>query len=74
MPKEIKLYDGVKVQYKGETKIYESPLELWQAFGWDIFNDENAHKCSLEITRNLVAFGYCELKDKNGREIYIEFI
>ena len=74
MAKSIKLYDGVRVEYKGKTHIYESPVELWEAFGWDIKNDENAHKASLEITRNLVGFGYCQFNDDNGREVYIEFI
>lgn len=70
----IKLYDGVKVEYKGKTEIYESPLELWESFGWDIHKNETEHKCALEITRNLVMFGFCKINDDNGREIYIEFI
>lgn len=74
MPKEIKLYDGVKVQYKGKTEIYESPLELRQSFGWDIDNDQLAKDCAREITRHLLMFGYCKIDDDNGREIYIEFI
>lgn len=72
--KSIKLYDGVKVEYKGKTEIYESPLELWESFGWDIHKNETEHKCALEITRNLVMFGFCKINDDNGREIYIEFI
>lgn len=72
--KTIKLYDGVIMNYKGKTYNYEHPADLWEAFGWDTENDEMAHQCALEITRNLIGWGFCKFNDDNGREVYIELI
>ena len=72
--KEIKLYDGVRLEHRGKTQILEHPADLWEVFDWDIEHDDMAKKCSLEITRNLIGFGYCVTQDNDGREIYMELI
>lgn len=74
MAKEIKICDGVNVQYKGKTHKCDGPWDLWKLFNWDTENDPNAKECASLITRELFCFGTCKFEDEDGREVYIEMI
>lgn len=74
MARKIKIYDGVKITYKGEVSRVDYISDIWDLFGWDIENDDNAKQCADAITRHLIGFGWCEIPDDNGRTISIDII
>lgn len=76
MKRYIKLYDGVKVNYDGEEFEVKVISELWDIFHWDIKNDPHAKEASLNVTRNLIAMGYCDLTPAmpEGHTLTVEII
>ena len=70
----IKMYEGVKLTCRDRTEFFEGPRDIWDAFGWDIDNDETAADCAREVTRCLIGLGYCDLKDNDGDTIHLEVV
>lgn len=68
MAKRIKLYDGVTVLCHGKATTLEYIPDLW-----DVLNVPNKDD-RLEITRNLIATGSCELLMKDHTKCYIQLI
>ena len=71
---DIKLYEGVIIEHKGETIKLDYIPQIWEQFGWDTENDKDAKACALAITRELICYGDFKTQDANGREIYIKLI
>ena len=61
MTKTIKIYDGVIVRTDGKEQRFDYIPDIWEAFRWDIENNEEQKNASLEITRALIGFGYVDL-------------
>ena len=66
MKKTIKLYDGVAVNFRGETKRYDYIPDLWEAWRWDIESDQKAKQCAEETTRQLFCMGECVISLPEG--------
>ena len=71
----IKVYDGVNIITENETIFCEHIPDIWETFGWDIVNDENAKECSLLITRELIGCGFCDLSAMyGGKRLLLEVV
>lgn len=73
---KIKLYDGVIVKSDGEEIRLDHIADLWPLFKWDIKNDESAKAAALEVTRQLIAFGYVDMSAAipKGHTLTVEII
>lgn len=75
MKKTIKLADGVILTYDGEQTILQGMADVWDAFNWNIKNDKQANECALEITRQLLCFGFIDLTPMcNGHTCTLKLI
>lgn len=76
MSQSIKLYGGVKVITSDEIIKLKYIPDLWDMFKWDIKNDPMAKECSIEITRQLIGFGRCDLSQatQNGNTLIVELL
>ena len=72
----IKLYDGVIVKSDGKEIRLDYIADLWPLFKWDIENDESASAAALEVTRQLMAFGYVDMSAAipKGHTLTVEII
>lgn len=72
---EIKIWEGVNVITDNETVFCESPMDIWNLFGWDIENDANAKECAVAINRQLFCFHFCDLSAMNhGKKLLLEVV
>lgn len=70
----MKLWDGWRVYDGKETRDYVSPVDVWDAFGWDIENNKNHREWSTEITRQMYCFGHIDLTEAVGRTLVLDVI
>ena len=71
----IKLCDGFKITYNGESWDVANLSELWQAIKWDN-DDEETKKAREVVIRELFCFGCIDMTPAmpKGNALYIEVI
>lgn len=64
----IKLWDGVCVTTRHESKVFDDPQELWRYLKMDA---EVYHDYQVDIIRNLFAFGKVYLSEAYHGELVV---
>ena len=73
--KEIKLFDGFRLEYDGENERYETLEEVFKAIHWDT-DDESTKNAREIVYRDMFCFGYIDLTPcmPSGHTLFIRGI
>lgn len=70
----MEIYHGIILEQRGTRKEFKYFPDLWEYYGWDIYNNKEHKQMADAIVRELFCYGSLTCTDKGGREIYLELI